>query len=664
MPEQVQILSQGVGYGILVGVGGAFAIGMILTTKFLLRYLHENHKSTETFSVANRNVGTALTTLAVYSSWSWATELLLTLTMVYNYGIQASYYYGAGLSIQIAVMALLGIHAKKKIPQAHTSLEIIALRYGKAVHLLFLFICLANNLLACSSMIVGAAGAISIIAGNLHIVALMMLIPFGVLLYTAFGGLKATFITDYVHTLILLLVLCVLNTTVLTSDMIGGVNGLYEKLLEHDGDRYIDGNYKGSFLTGKSKGSIIFGLMLLFGNFGLCIMDSSFWQKTFSADQRLTVPAYLTLSVLIFSNVWPLGAIIGGASLVISKTDIWPTYPREMTNYEIFSGFTLPYTIKAIMGNGGCGGILLVIYLAVTSTVLAQLISVSLIVLFDIFKKYFRPEADNKQMIWVLHVTVILFGLFAAGFSCMLHYVGTDMTWLGYFTPLISCPGVFPMIFAITWDKQSWLAALVAPIAGLVSGIAVWCGIAYGFSGNLSIESLGGQLPCLYGVMTAIFLPGVLLIAISLIQNQTFDWSVFQSVSLEVSVDDASVDSNSSTTKHNEIEKTVELDSQANQRLLDFWIKVATIATIFILLVTWVVWPLPLYRNWIFTKAYFGGYVTMSLIWLYSTLLIVGIYPLWVGRRLFMIVARGLMRDLRQYRSKKSSQTESLLISS
>ena len=34
--------------------------------------------------------------------------------MTYNYGIQAGYYYGAGLAIQIAVMSVIGIHAKRK----------------------------------------------------------------------------------------------------------------------------------------------------------------------------------------------------------------------------------------------------------------------------------------------------------------------------------------------------------------------------------------------------------------------------------------------------------------------------------------------------------------------------------------------------------------------
>lgn len=93
----VHLLDQAAGYGVLVGVGALFAGGMILTTFLLQRYLHENANSTETFAVANRSVGTFLSASAVYSSWSWSTEFLLVSLMTYNYGIQAGYYYGAGL---------------------------------------------------------------------------------------------------------------------------------------------------------------------------------------------------------------------------------------------------------------------------------------------------------------------------------------------------------------------------------------------------------------------------------------------------------------------------------------------------------------------------------------------------------------------------------------
>lgn len=79
--EAIQLLNQSSGYGILVGVGALFAIGMILTTKLLEKYLHEDAKSTEVFMVANRSVGIPLLASSVYLSWTWATELL------WNYGI-------------------------------------------------------------------------------------------------------------------------------------------------------------------------------------------------------------------------------------------------------------------------------------------------------------------------------------------------------------------------------------------------------------------------------------------------------------------------------------------------------------------------------------------------------------------------------------------------
>ena len=145
----VHLLTQGAGYGVLVGVGAVFAGGMILTTFLLQKYLYENANSTETFSVANRSVGTFLSASAVYSSWSWATEFLLVTLMTYNYGIQAGFYFGAGLAVQIAVMSVLGIHAKKKIPTAHTSLEAVQLRYGKAAHLLYLVLSLICNICSC-----------------------------------------------------------------------------------------------------------------------------------------------------------------------------------------------------------------------------------------------------------------------------------------------------------------------------------------------------------------------------------------------------------------------------------------------------------------------------------------------------------------------------------
>ncbi|AOW26982.1 solute:sodium symporter (SSS) family transporter [Candida albicans P57072] len=663
--SSVHLLNQAAGYGVLIGVGALFAGGMILTTFLLQKYLHENANSTETFSVANRSVGTFLSASAVYSSWSWSTEFLFVSSMTYNYGVQAGYYYGAGLAIQIAVMSVIGIHAKKRIPTAHTSLEAVQLRYGKAAHLLYLVLSLICNICSCSAMILACASGISIIAGNLHIVASTMLIPFGVLLYTVVGGLKATFLTDFVHTTVLLVVLCYINTAVLTSDQVGGIDGLYDKIIEVSKTKFIEGNYDGSILTGKSKGSVIFGLVLTAGNFGLTVMDSSFWQKTFSASPRATVPAYLLTAFLIFSNVWPISAIIGGSSHFLESDPSFPTYPRKMTQYEIDSGFVLPYVLKAILGNGGVGALLLILYLAVTSTVSAQMVSVSSIVSFDIYKKYIHPNAQNKSMINVSHITCVVFGLGIAGFSIMLHYVGVNMTWFGYFIPMAICPGVIPLIFTVTRDRQTFWAAFISPIVGFAAGLAVWISTAYHFYGSVTIESTGGQLPALYGSLTALLLPGTLSIIISFIKPEKFDWEKLKQVNLLVDGDSSSeveIDNDTPTIpkeKQDGVEVNFESDetssleqqqqSQAASQLtvkeMDFWIKISTGSVIFILLVTWVIWPMSVYRDWVFTASYFKGYVTVALIWLYTTLIVIGLVPFYTGRHSAAKVFRGVYND-------------------
>lgn len=648
--ESLNLLSQGAGYGVLLGVGAFFALFIVVATKLASKHLGEDSQSTEMFMVANRSVGVGLTASCVYSSWTWATEILWPVTMVYLYGVQAAFWFGAGLAVQICIMAVLGIEAKKKIPTGHTCLEIVQLRYGKVGHILYMILCLINNLVSASSMILGAAGAISAMCDNLHIVASTMLIPFGVLLYTAVGGLKSTFLTDYVHSLILLIIMSYIITAAVQSEHIGGLGGLYDKIinLESEGKlNYIDGNYKGSYLTGKSQGAVFFGLIHGIGDTGLTVMDSSFWQKSFSADIRASVPGYLIAGFLIYANVWALGMVIGLGNAVIEDLPSFPTYPNKMSDYEILSGFGLIYTIKALLGTGALGGLLLVLYLSVTSTFSSQLISVSSIISFDIYRTYIKPDANNKKLITVSHLSVVFFGFFAAGFSVMLHYVGVDMTWFSYFYSMLNCPGVIPLIFSIIWKKQSKAAFIISPVLGIIGGLAVWTGTAYALYGSVTIKTTGQQLPCLYGGLTALFLPGISTVVISLIKPANYDWEEMKSQSDLIAVHNDGDDSIQSKDEKEETQlTTTEIESVQNDtgKVIEKYRKIAYIATIFVLFITWVVWPLPLYRDYIWSRSFFIGNGVVGFIWLYLALIVIGIYPLLDGRHSLKKVFDGVFK--------------------
>jgi hypothetical protein len=61
----------------------------------------------------------------------------------------------------IVFFALLGVSCKRKIPEAHTSLEVVRVRYGRVAHVVFLVLCLVNNIFACANMLLGASAVIS-----------------------------------------------------------------------------------------------------------------------------------------------------------------------------------------------------------------------------------------------------------------------------------------------------------------------------------------------------------------------------------------------------------------------------------------------------------------------------------------------------------------------
>lgn len=124
---------------------------------------------------------------------------------------------------------------------------------------------------------------------------------FIVVLYTAVGGLKATFLTDFLHTAIALILIIYFTISVLTNSAVGGLGGLYDKVIATAADNYIPNNYQGSLLTFKSKDAIIWGLILKFGNLALVVMVSQFHRAIFgwSLERQLRATKPLVFAKLI-----------------------------------------------------------------------------------------------------------------------------------------------------------------------------------------------------------------------------------------------------------------------------------------------------------------------------------------------------------------------------
>ncbi|KAE8420280.1 Sodium:solute symporter family-domain-containing protein [Aspergillus pseudocaelatus] len=628
-------LSQAVGYVIVVVIGLIIAFAMMLITKVLKKTTGEDNKKTEMFMTANRTVRTGLTASAVISSWLWTTAMLGSSFVGYDYGVAGPFWFAAGCSPMIVFFALIGISCKRKIPEAHTSLEVVRIRYGRTAHIVFMTLCLVNNIFACANMLLGAAAVISAVTG-MHIIAATFLLPVGVTVYTFVGGIKATFLTDYFHTAIILIIACYFSIKAFTFDEVGSIGKLYD-LVQAAAQRHpVSGNHDGTYLTMTSKGAMLFGILHICSNFGLVIMDTSYFIKAFSAAPSSVVPGYTIGGIAYFAIPWALGTIMSSVAIGLENQPSFPTYPRRMTTSEVSGGLVLPYAAMTIAGKGGAAAILLITFMAVTSTLSAQVIAVSSILSFDVYREYFNKKASDRDIIRSSHFGVIFFAAFSAGFSTMLHYVGIDLGWTLYMLGVVTCPGIFPMAFTILWRRQSTAAAILSPVLGMATGIGVWLGTAQHFYGSVSVSATGQILPCVYGTVASAFSPILYSVVITLVRPQNYDWNDFKREKLALERLESDL-----TTVHNHkkgirqesrLEEGARPSSGFDPQELKRWGRIAAFWSIATFLGHWVIWPLPMYGSkYVFGKGFFSAWVVVAIIWLWLTMLVAIFYPIFDG---------------------------------
>lgn len=105
--NEITLIPQGTGYGILIGLGIGFCGVILVAVKIQKAYLAEDSGKSEMFMVANRSVGTGLTASAVFSSWMWINETVLSAAMCFKFGLAVPFVCptsGRGLALDTAAL--------------------------------------------------------------------------------------------------------------------------------------------------------------------------------------------------------------------------------------------------------------------------------------------------------------------------------------------------------------------------------------------------------------------------------------------------------------------------------------------------------------------------------------------------------------------------------
>ncbi|MDI1490265.1 MAG: urea active transporter [Ramalina farinacea] len=422
-------LSQSVGYGIVLGLGFLFALGMMTTTWVLKRYNNEVQTS-EMFSTAGRTVKSGLVASAVVSSWTWAATLLQSSGVAYRYGVSGPFWYASGATVQILLFATLAIELKRRAPNAHTFLEVIRARYGLYAHLVFIVFGLMTNILVTAMLLTGGSAVVTSLTG-MPTAAACFLLPVGVVMYTIMGGIRATFYTDYVHTVMIIVIIFIFAFTAYTTNAnLGSPGKVYDLLKQAAIDHPVDGNSEGSYLTMRSKQGAIFFVINIVGNFGTVFMDNGYYNKAIAASPVHALPGYVMGGLSWFAIPFLAATTMGLSCLALETNPVFPTYPSRMPDADVTAGLVLPNAAVALLGKGGAAATLLLIFMAVTSASSAEYIAVSSIFTYDIYQTYWNPRASGKMLINMAHSFVVLYAFLLAAFSTGLYYAGISIGYL------------------------------------------------------------------------------------------------------------------------------------------------------------------------------------------------------------------------------------------
>lgn len=525
------VLTQAVGYAVVLGFGAFFA----LFTSFLVwlekRYVGGSQLQTsEWFNTAGRSVKTGLIASVIVSQWTWAATILQSSNVAWQYGVSGPFWYASGATVQVLLFGIMAIEIKRKAPNAHTVCEIVRARWGARAHLVFLTFCLATNVIVTAMLLLGGSAVVHALTG-VNVYAASFLIPLGVIVYTLAGGLKATFLASYIHSVVVHAVLLVFVFLVYTSSSsLGSPKVVYERLLvvasaardcsadlSRSGQSCgpVHGNLKGSYLTMLSSGGLVFGIINIVGNFGTVFVDNGYWMSAIAARPSSTHKGYLLGGLVWFAVPFSLATSLGLGALALDL---------PITAAEAAKGLVPPATATALMGKPGSVLLLTMLFMAVTSAGSAELVAVSSLFTYDIYRTYVNPGASGKQILLVSRAVILAFGCSMGVLAVVLNLVGVSLGWMYLAMGVLVGSAVIPIALLLLWSKANAFGAMLGTISGCVLGVIVWLTVAKVQYGRVNLDTTGRNAPMLAGNLVSILVGGAVHCVCSLVSPQNYDW--------------------------------------------------------------------------------------------------------------------------------------------
>jgi urea-proton symporter len=314
-----------------------------------------------------------------------------------------------------------------------------------------------------------------------------------------------------------------------------------------------------------------------------------------------------------------------------------------LTPAEISNGLVAPTAASTVLGETGAVLLLAIVFIAVTAAGSAQLIAVSSLVTYDIYRTYKRPQSTGRELMRVSRKAIIGFGVGMGILASILLQVGVSLQYVYLTMGIWIGSSVTPILLSVIWKKTNKSGAIAGCLGGLASGISIWLMSSFILYGELSIMSTGRDIPLLLGNLTSISVGSILTIFISIIRRHYFNFEVMKQKILVVD---------------EKIRQIIEQDNdeQFLKKSANFSYRI-----VFALVSTLIVfWPLPLYfSNYVFSHTAFSIWISIAVTWVIGSAIVIVIKPLIEGKvgitQVLKMICLAFLVKLRPNPSSESS---------
>lgn len=415
-----------------------FSVGFALAGVW---YARRSQDSLEDFIVARNSQSSVATILTLLASSLGAWILFAPAQAATWGGLAAITGYALGAMSPRLAMIPLGQRMRELIPQGHALTEFVMARYGRGLYGLILVIMLFYLFISLTAEITAMAKIVALIA------PIPLWLTAGIvlgctLLYTAWGGLKASIFTDKIQMIIILPLLGAL--VVLGWHASGGLHAVTQTLQAKSPQLLAMDN-----VIGLKAGLSFFVAILLTGLF-----HQGNWQRVYAARSTQAMRRGFLLGGLLVGPVIFLMGLFGlvfvaqGAhsdSSVALFSVLAPAMPA------VFMLALIPLGLALVMSSAD-----------------TAISAVSSIVAVD--ARRLIPQASSASLmrwsrlaIYALALPVWLAS--AQGYSVLYLFLLAD---------LFCSAAAFPVFFGLYSTRCSGPVALLATVAGLAAGLAMF----------------------------------------------------------------------------------------------------------------------------------------------------------------------------------------------